>query len=202
MTQNQGTYNPLSNDVLGCIYRLILEHIYDPFSDDLPQLQPSQIMRGWQSLANRPRTNEYCVITDLMQERHGTPIHDYQPSQDSNLGKLTVKQLLKHSVQVDFFNHSIDPTKDPARERAFILTSLANSTECTALLNEYNPLISCLFCDEMVCLNEVDTAHQLYQRYTVTLHISEIKGHSMPMRFTDQVKLKTTNIITFPYKEV
>ena len=187
---------PVANDVLGCVCRFILEHIYSPLNTGLPPLTPTQVIRGWQSLASRPRTNEYCVITDLIQERHGLPMHDYQPSDDSDLGTLSIQELLKHSVQVDFFNHSIDPANDPARERAFILTSLANSTECAAIFNEYNPLISFLYCDEIVCLNEVDTSHQLHQRYTITLHLSEIKRHSMPMRFTDSVKIKTTNVVT------
>ena len=178
------------------MYRFILEHVYDELGDKLPPLKPNQVIRGWQSLATRPRTSEYCVITDLAQERHGTPIHDYKPNLESDNGALSIWQLLKHRVQVDFFHHSTNPAIDPARERAFILSSFANSTECANLFQEYNPLISCLYCDDVLCMNEVDTSKQLCQRYSVVLHLTEIKGHTMPMRFTDQVKLKLTNVVT------
>ena len=190
----QPTYEHLARDVLGCVYRFVLEHAYDRVGTTLPQLKPNQILRGWQSLATRPRTSEYCLITNTLQERHGTPIHHYQPNNDNDMGDLTVQQLIKHRVQVDFFNHSTNPAIDPARERAFIVTALANSTEGAGIFLGYNPLISLLYSEEMLCMNEVDMSHQLCQRYSVILHLTEIKGHTMPMRFTDDVKLILSNV--------
>lgn len=196
------TITSLENDVLSCVRRFVIDHCYDKFTDKLPQLRPEQVIRGRQALANRLRENEYCVITVITQERKGTAIHDYEPNKNDNDGKLTLIQTVLSSVQIDFYNHSAKAGYDPANERANIAASYANSTECAKIFHGYNPLISCMYSDEPITFPEVDDSHQITQRTSITLHLCESKGHSLPMHFIDYCYTQSTNVDTLPDKEV
>lgn len=184
----------LSNDVLGCTYRFILEHAFDRCNGELKQLSHNQILRGWQHMAIAPKFDEFCVITSISQTRHGTPIHNYAPNANDNSGSLGIQHLLLHNVQIDFFCNPKSGSDNRAYERAFIVAALANSTECAAIFQSYNPLISCLYSDEILNFSEIDEMHQMRHRYSVTLHLSEVKTHTMPQHFVSALGLQTNNV--------
>lgn len=183
-----------SNDVLGCVYRFILEHAYDRCNGELKQLNPNQILRGWQHMAIAPRFDEFCVITPISQTRRCSPLHNYTPNTDDNLGSLDIQHLLLHNVQIDFFCNPKSGYDNRAYERAFIVAALANSTECAAIFQSYNPLISCLYSDDIQPLWEQDEMHQVRHRYSVTMHLSENKTHATPQCFFDSLDFQLHNV--------
>lgn len=186
-------------DVLGCAARFIQ---LAASSSGLPEFRMEQIIRGWQSLAVLPKMAEYCVISQLTSMRHGTNAYLYDdpnavvdPITGEINGNFYMGKLVEHQVQIDFFGDTAAVPIELTRRRAHVVETLANSTEASCIFKQMNPLISCLYADDVQSMGEMDDGHAIRHRHMLLLHLSETIQADLPMRYVDNVKvhLKVTD---------
>lgn len=185
--------NPLSNDVLGCVFRFIQDHVHD---ENMLPLKDSQILRSWNSAAIAPQTSEYCILTHTGSVRHGTNVYAYRLPEEGDMGICETAKFLEHFIQVDFFCSDQSAPPDLTRRRAQVLELLANSQAAPSIFSSMNERMTCLYADNVQCFNEVDEAHRMRQRHTLTLHTGEHFAHGIPQRYISGVELYLTEAIT------
>lgn len=177
---------PHAVDILGCVYRFILNHAHD---ETAPQLRDGQILRGWQSLPTAPPFDEYCIITELSTVRHGTNAYKVEESATQAGMRVTAAQY-EHLVQVDFLSSDAPAAAAASRHRVLITEMLLNAYYANKMFKELNPALSVLYCDAPVSLAEPDETHRLRQRHTLTLHIGQTVVHTMPIDIVETVRIE------------
>lgn len=155
----------------------------------LPDLLPSNIVRGWQ---NRnvlpPETNEYAVITVMQAQRRGTNVtHFAFDPTTQNDGTLTTAELVQCAVQFDFCADN-----DTARQRAQSLELVSRSPLAADFLAPHG--IAPLYAEDVRDLSFVDGSDQFVQRFTVTLHVSFWASMAASVGWFDHVNLYVENV--------
>ena len=67
--------SPRSLDLLGCVYRLVRDFMYD---EQCPKLNDNQILRSWQSLETIHPTDDECIITLYSSLHRGSNAYEVQ----------------------------------------------------------------------------------------------------------------------------
>ena len=180
--------SPRSLDLLGCVYRLVRDFMYD---EQCPKLNDNQILRSWQSLAAMPPTDEACIITFLSSVRHGSNAYEVQEIESGSLeGNRKTAALFEHLVQVDFLSSDKYEAASNARRRAQIFEMTINSYYGNSIVKKLNPEFGVLFCDAPMSIAEFDEVHRLRQRHTVTAHFSQTITHTLPIPIVDAVRFE------------
>lgn len=175
-----------SYDVLGAVIEFVHGCAYYP-AGGIDQLPRESFVRAWQSLVQLPEgVAEYCIVTDLSQERHGSNTYLYCDSADpAQLGTLTMGKLIEHQVQVDFLATNPQVSAELPRARAGLVEMVANSTEGNALFQRINPTLSLMYCDSVQSVPELDEGHNLRGRHFVVLHVGQNIQATLPQQFID-----------------
>ncbi len=178
--------SPLANDILGSVYRFILNHAH---GDGISPLEKMQILRGWQSLPTAPPFDEYCILSHLSSIRHGTNAYELIDKQQP-IGQRVTAAYFEHLVQVDFLSTDDPGVAAASRMRVLITEMVVNSYDAKRLFEKLNPSLSVLYCDGPVSLAELDETHRLRQRHTLTLHIGQTVKHTMPIDIVETVRIE------------
>lgn len=177
----------LGRDILACVHRLICDHICA--EPGLPALAPDQVLRGNQTSMFAPAGDEYCIFYEVNHVTHGTPGRHFPGDNTKKIG-----QLLHYTVQCDFYSTDLHGDFIKARERAHIMELLANNGDLAWILKQYSPVLSCLYADPATSLTELNDGQNFQHRYSVNLHVSEYKMHSVKQAYFDSVGLHLTNV--------
>lgn len=127
-----------------------------------PDLQPGNIIRGWENRSYLPpQTNEYAVVTPMLSARRGTNV-TLPPDAEGN---ITIAELKQCTVQFDFCADN-----ETAKQRAETVELVSRDPIAAAFLEPYG--ITPLYADDAHDMSFVDGSDQFVQRFNVTLYIS------------------------------
>lgn len=183
-------------DALGIVHQFVLQvaQINEP---GVPRLQSDQILRGWQALGMRDNVSELCIITLLRSERHGFGCDYVELSADESMEPSTawIEKMTEHVVQIDFMGLAQKIETGVTKRRADQVEMVAMSPYGAAIFRRINPAFSCLYCEPVASLGEMDGTSSIKHRHMVTLHISEKQRTSLPVSTFGEVSLYTENAL-------
>lgn len=169
------------DDIYGAVYDFIVERVK-------PAIAPGFVIRGWE---NRyylpPGTNEFAVMTILYEERRGTNVTKFTPTDTG--GTYTEARLSLVDIQIDFCSDT-----DAARQRANMLVTIARSEIGTSFFKKYG--FGCLYADEVRGIETVDGSSQYVKRYMTTLRLDYTTAVSAEVGSFDSVNVKLKNVDT------
>ena len=182
-----------TTDVLGAVHTFITQFAQIP---GVPELKPSNILRGWEALSTIPAVAELCIITLLQTIRHGFDASFFVPNSDpAALSELSLEKLSEYVVQVDFVGlaHAIAP--DVTLRRATQVEMVANSIYSPGIFSRIAPGLSCLYCEGVQSLGEIGGDSSIKHRHMLTLHLSGVQQTRLPVSTFDGVSLHIEDAI-------
>lgn len=181
-------------DILGCVYDFVLAVAWR--ADDVPQLDPGQIIRGWQNTGTLPQgTTEFCVITLLRSTPHGKPVECPQISNDEYTGQIA--QLVEHVIQIDFCSAEPFVLPQVTKARADLIMMAAGSRVAAGFFKGISPQLNCMWAEGAADMSFLDNDKIYTARYTCTLHLSEIQySNVINQPSFNSVRLHVENVDT------
>ena len=145
--------------------------------DDVPQYSKSQIIQGFQNLANPPRgTHEFCTVSLLNSIRHGTDWNHWTNEKISDPEPFTqrLEAVIEHMVQVDMCSAEPYVLPQVTAERAQILQLVAGSNIATEYFESATAgKLTCLYAEDAQNLAGFDETKSYTVRYMLRLHLAE-----------------------------
>lgn len=156
MTTPYSNIRPLSEpDLYAAMYNFALNF-------GKPDMMPGNIIRGWENRNSLPPdTNEYVVITIMLNARRGTNV-TLPPDEN---GTITIAELKECTVQFDFCSDN-----DTAKQRADTVEMVSRDAIGADFLAPYG--ITPLYAEDVRDISFTDGSEQYVKRFMIALRIS------------------------------
>lgn len=108
-----------------------------------------------------PDSNDYCIVTPIVQTRSGTTVEEWDKVEDVQV----LKEYVELDVQIDCYStNNFD-----AMDRAQTYETIARSSAGVAFFNQFD--MDCLYADGLRNLSSIIDDPCYVSRWTLTLHL-------------------------------
>lgn len=183
-------------DILGAVYDFVLAYAK---SDDIPAYTEDQIVRGFQNMAAMPSgTHEFCTLTLLETQRHGTDHEWYENAgtSDPDDMKRHLAEVLEHVVQLDFCSAEPFVLPQVTQQRANLIELLSGSSAATDFFESIadpdgnKGLLTCLYAEDVRNLSGWDETKTYTARYMTRLHLQERFEAALPVDYFTEIDIR------------